>query len=262
MTYVRPTNTAPLTPEAKEALLRQYGDFYRDLAARDPGALNRKPPEDALSGALDRIGALIVEEARTLAEGNPDMRRFLDENTLPDMMSGSLPDEFRTFCLLLNGLKQWLAHEQAATDKYLLGSRARARCRRMVTSCVVTGAPLAGDAELHHPVRDGRPPLPISREGLRIVEQVAGAGAGDGGEVDDTDGIAAIISELKKPKESWRMLRRGCLLILGLPAGEGSPASNANAKALARRSISATELSAEGLVEWLDANGLGVMAEG
>jgi len=259
MTYVRPTNTAPLAPEAKEGWLQQYGDFYRDLAARDPGALNRKPPEEALAGALDRIGALIVAEARTLADGNPAMRRFLDDTALPGGMSGSLPDEFRTFCLLLNGVKQWLAHEQAATDKYLLGSRARARLRRMGETCLVTGAPLTGDAELHHPMRDGRPPLPISREGLRIVEQ----GAGDAGEVDgEADGIAAIIAELKKPKESWRMLRRGCLLIQGLPAGEGTPAGNASAKALARRAISATELSAEGLVEWLDANGLGVMGEG
>lgn len=257
MPYVRPANPTPLTPEAKEDLLRQYADFYRDLAARDPGALNRKPPECALSGALDRIGALIVQEARALADGNPDMRRFLDGNKLPDPMSGLLPDEFRTFCLLLNGLKQWLAHEQAATDKYLLGSRARSRCRRLVTSCLVTGAPLTGDAELHHPVRDGRPPLPISREGLRIVEQVAGDGAAD-----DTDGVGAVLAEIKKPKESWRMLRRGCLLIQGLPAGEGTANGNAAAKALARRAISVTDLTAEGLVAWLDANGLGVLGEG
>lgn len=258
MTYVRPANATPLTAEAKEALLLQYGDFYRDLAARDPGALNRKPPEAALAGALDRIGALIVQEARALADGNPAMRRFLDDTALPEGMSGLLPDEFRTFCLLLNGLKAWVAWEQAATDKYLLGSRARARLRRMGETCVVTGAPLTGDAELHHPVRDGRPPLPISREGLRIVEQAGGAGDA----VEDADDIGVVLAALKKPKESWRMLRRGCLLIQGLPAGDGTPAGNANAKALARRAISATELSADGVVAWLDANGLGMLEEG
>ncbi len=255
MTYVRPTNATPLTAEAKEALLQDYTAFYRDLAARDPGALNRKPPDDAMAGALDRIGALIMEQARALADSNPAMRRFLDDNPLPDAMGAALPDEFRTFCLLLNGLKQWLAHEQAATDKFLLGSRARARLRRMGETCVVTGAPLTGDAELHHPVRDGRPPLPVSREGLRIVEQAAGAL--DTAEADDDVGV--VLAALKKPKESWRMLRRGCLLIQGLPAGDGTPAGNANAKALARRAVSATELSAEGLVAWLDANGLGVL---
>jgi hypothetical protein len=102
--------------------------------------------------------------------------------------------------------------------------------------------------------------VPVSREGLRIVEQATVAAGAEA--ADDTDEIAAIISDLKKLKESWRMLRRGCLLIPGRPAGEGTPAGNANAKGLARRAIAATELTAEGLMAWLDANGLGVMGEG
>src|SRR5438270_3349440 len=106
MTYARPTNPAPLTAEAKAELLKQYGDFYQELAARNPGELNKKLPRSALASSLDRIGSLILEESQKLAAGNGEVRQFLDENRLPGMMSALLPDDFRVFCLLLNALKQ------------------------------------------------------------------------------------------------------------------------------------------------------------
>jgi hypothetical protein len=256
MAYVRPTNAAALSPEAKNVLLKKYGDFYRELAAGNPGELNKKLPRSALEGALDRLGAVIVEEAKILATSNAEVRRFLDENRLPDMMRGLLPDDFRAFCLLLNGLKQWLSAEQAATDRYLLGGTARGRCKAMLSSCVVTGTPLTGDIELHHPVRDGRPPIPLSKEMHRTIERptISSETSGDV----ERKKVARLIEELKKPNESWRMLRRGCRLILGLSPGGGTVASNASAKALARRAINKTKLPPQELLDWMDAEGLGL----
>jgi hypothetical protein len=256
MAYVRPTNTAPLSAEVKVGLLKQYGDFYRELAGRNPGELNKKQPRSALAGSLDRIGALIIEESMALAASNAEVWQFLDENKLPGMMSALLPDDFRVFCLLLNGLKQWLSAEQAATDRYLLGGTARARCRGMVSSCIVTGEPLTGEVHLHHPVRDGRPPIPMTKEHHRIIEQQTVSS--EPSEDDEPNEIARMIGDIKKPNESWRMLRRGCRLILGLSPGGGTEASNANAKTLARRVIAKTELPPQELLDWMDENELGL----
>jgi len=172
-------------------------------------------------------------------------------------MSTLLPDEFRVFCLLLNALKQWLSAEQAATDRYLLGSSARALCRAMLTSCLITGEPLTKGIDLHHPVRDGRPPIPLSKEGHRIIEEQITSG--EPSDDDEPDDIARTIGEIKERNQSWRMLRRGCRLILGLPPGGGTNASNASAKSLARRAIAKTGRTAQDLLNWMDAKELGLI---
>lgn len=244
MVYIRPANAIPLSAAEKRELLSHYCDFYRELACINPGELNKKLPRSALAASLDRIGALIVEEAKALAAGSPHVRQFFDENGLPGKMSTLLPDDFRVFCLLLNGPKQWLSAEQAATDRYLLGGTARTQCREMVSRCLVAGEVFSGEIELHHPVRDGRPPLPLSKEGHRIIEQQTASG--DPSEREAPDEIERMIGAIKKPNESWSMLRRGCRMILGLPPGGGTPASNSNAKALARRAIGEDEAAPAG----------------
>lgn len=259
MAYVRPTNTARLTVTEKADLLTRYGDFYRDLAATNPAALNRKLPQSALHDALDRIGAVIVEEARSLAASNPEVRRFLGENPLPEGMDALLPEDVRAFALLLNGLKQFVSGEQAAIDKFVLGARARMRCRKMLTHCPVTGEPLSGDAELHHPVRDGRPPIPVNRKGARMLEQQVRAA--DPAEDEEPDWIGPVLREIKKQNESWAMLRRGCLLMMGQAPEGGTSNSNAAAKSFARRATAKTEMSVEDVLAWLDANEMGVGAK-
>jgi hypothetical protein len=197
----------------------------------------------------------MLEESQTLARDDPQVRQFLDENELPDVMNVLLPDDFRVFCLLLNALKQWIAAEQAATDKYLLGGRAREFCQQMLTSCLVTGAVLVGKVELHHPVRDGRPPIPLSEEGHRILERQTSSR--ERTEDDEPDEIARQIGAIKKRNQSWSMLRRGCRLISGLAPGGGTSASNSGAKNFARQAIAMTGRTAPQLLEWMDANELG-----
>src|ERR1019366_2780057 len=61
--------------------------------------------------------------------------------------------DFRVYCLALNALKQWLAAEQAATDRYLLGGRARQECRAAAATWIVTGGPVCPvDVEVPHPI--------------------------------------------------------------------------------------------------------------
>lgn len=197
----------------------------------------------------------MLEESRALAAGDSAVRRFLDDNTPPGRMGPLLPDDFRVFCLLLNALTQWVSEEQIAADGFLLGKTGRKRCRKMMASCLVTGAALDQESVLHHPVRDGRPPIPLSKAGHRKIEKQTGSGekSVDAG----SDEVARGIAQIRKKNESWRMLRRGCLLILGLPAHGGTKAGNANAKSLARRAIASTKLTTQDLLGWMDVRGLG-----
>lgn len=257
MTYVRPRNAQSLKAEAKAELLKQYGDFYKTLVTRDPGELNKKLPREALAASIGRIGALIIEESQAIVADNAEVRQFLDENKLPAMMIPLLPDDFRVFSLLLNALKQWLGAEQAATDKYLLGSNARTSCRKMMATCLVTGEPLTGKIALHHPVRDGRPPIPLSEAGHQKIEKQTGSG-----EPAEDDDIARVIGEIRKQGQSWAMLRRGCRIVLGLPPDGGSKNSNASAKSMARRAMAKTERTAQDLLDWMDEKDLGSSSKG
>jgi hypothetical protein len=64
MPYTRPMNAVPLSVEEKQQLLSQYSDFYRELAGRNPGGLNKKLPRSTLASSLDRIGHRSVRKPR------------------------------------------------------------------------------------------------------------------------------------------------------------------------------------------------------
>jgi hypothetical protein len=165
-------------------------------------------------------------------------------------MKERLPDKFRVFCLALNSLKQWVAAEQAATDRFLLGGNARDLCREAVKTCLVTGIALGQDSELHHPVRDGRPPIPLSKKGHDEIEgQVATM---------HSDPISRTLCALKNEKNhSWAQLRRGCLDQLGRQEPWPSKASASGARAFAKKSAAAAGLGYEQILEWLKSNNLG-----
>jgi hypothetical protein len=222
MGYQRPTNPLPLTKVQK-------------LAAVDPLALNRKVPREAFVELLDRVGDVLLQESSKLAKSQGPVRQFLDTNPLPSAMAALLPGEFRTFCLALNALKQWVTAEQGATDRYLLGGVAREVCREAVRTCLVTGEPLRSDAELHHPVRDGRPPIALSKGGHASIErQVATEG-------DDNSG-RALLAVRRERNRSWAHLRRGCLDLLGKPVPWPSKSSAVDARAFARKASAAAKI--------------------
>jgi len=193
---------------------------------------------------LNTIGNILLEET-IKASKDGAVKQFLDNNPVPKMMKELLPDEFRAYYLLLNALKQWVSAESAATDRYLLGGTARKVCRNAIDKCIVTDEILSNDAELHHPIRDGRPPILLSKKGHDIVEQnsliISNGKAEEGTETWN------IIKALRTEKHmSWVQLREGCNAILF------GGACRAGAKSFAKNVIDKTGLDATEVISFLD----------
>ena len=253
MKYQRPINSAKLTKDARRILLGDYYKHYEQIAKSNPELLNSKLPREAFSNLLDAIGALILNTSRELAQQPGQVREFLSNNTLPAPLETLLSADFRVFCLALNAVKQWVSAEQAATDRFLLGGKARDELREVSNTCVVTG--LSFDdvgCELHHPVRDGRPPIPLSPAAHDEIE-----GQNSSKVADPT---LATLSELrKKNNQSWKQLRRGCLALLDQEVSHSTASVAASAKAFARASAKKTNLSYDELISVLDRFGLGIL---
>jgi hypothetical protein len=156
-----------------------------------------------------------------------------------------LPENVRAFCLALNALKQWIAKEQIAMDGFILGGNARKLCREAVNTCLVTGGPLGPDAQLHHPVRDGRPPILLSERGHAAIEGQESNAA--------SDSVVRVLAPLKAKGQSWIGLKRGCLELLGKPVTAPSIKRVVKDRAFAKRCCEATGRSPEALLAWLDA---------
>ncbi|HET9365765.1 MAG TPA: hypothetical protein VFP71_12215 [Candidatus Angelobacter sp.] len=249
MTFKRPTNRLPLSKTDKLDLLKDYIEHYRQLATTDKTALNRKVPRGAFNDLLNRVGDMLLAESAKLAESAGPIRTFLNTNPLPQSMAERLPDDFRVFCLALNSLKQWVAAEQSATDRFLLGGVARELCREAAEHCLITGEIIGQDSELHHPVRDGRPPILLSKKGHAAIEGQQ-ASMGD-------DPIGKTLWSLRREKKwSWMQLRRGCLDLLGKPVPWPSKASTAGARTIARNASARARVGYEQILNWLDSKGL------
>ena len=248
--YIRPTNEKPLSPIEKKELLREYFSHYESLAQEDPQLLNVKLERAAVAEILDQIGVLLLERSQQLALTPGPMREYLESTEPPECLRGRLPTEFRAFCVMLNALKQWVSAESAATDRFLLGGTAREQCRQMANHCLITEQRLSkADVELHHPVRDGRPPVPLSKSGHDRLESAS---------ADCTDPVEAALRELKRRgNRSWVMLRRGSMALDGEEVTESTPAVLSSSRTFARKAKEATGLSYRALVKWLDEHDLG-----
>jgi len=254
MPYIRPINPNPVSSDEKPQLISEHVAYYRKIAQLaaelgDYSKLNVKLPKAAAEAFLSDVGTLLNQAAFKAAETG-EVKDFLDRNPLPDSMKKHLPDEFRAFCLLLNSLKQWVSAESLATDRYLLGGTVRSKLRDASSNCMITGS-LLDKVELHHAVRDGRPPIPLSPEGHRQVEE-SNAGTSD-------DSQMQSLRELKAERTwSWKMLRDGCMSQLGEDITSRSKNALGNARTFAKKAKERTGLSFEQLLESLDENGLGL----
>ena len=249
MAYKRYKSPVSLTKPQKIELLSEYVSYYSSLIAEQgTDILNVKIPREIFSGFLDDIGSRLNEYAVKMANDEGAVKDFLTNNPLPPHMKELLPGDFRIFSLLLNALKQWVAAESASTDRYLLGGTARQTCREAVDKCIVTGEELGDNPELHHPLRDGRPPILLSKEGHNIVEY------GTGHQNDEmTDDILQKMKDLKKEKHmSWILIREGCNAKL-----TGSTNYRANAMSSANTIIKATGMSPTEIIEFLNQHNLG-----
>ena len=232
MAYIRLQNFRKLNKAEKISLLKEYaGHYEKTMQEQGIESLNVKIPREVFAQILDSFGEFLQDKANHLLKENEDVRAFLRDNPLPPHMAALISDEFRVFSLLLNALKQWVTAESAATDRFLLGGTARQMCREAVSLCIITGEELGDDAELHHPVRDGRPPILLSKKGHKIVERVIA----DGGGVAQTavgEDLTGEQNELwqklqllrSQRNQSWAQLREGCatLLIPGTPCRPGA----------------------------------------
>jgi hypothetical protein len=247
--YQRPHSDARLTKQEKVELMRDYVEFYRRQYAINPATLNRKIPRSSFARATDAIGSLLLEMSAKLATTPGPVAEFLKDNPLPPFLSNKLPIETRAFCLALNALKQWVVAEQAAMDRLILGGSAREICRDATPNCLVTGQPLNRKTlNLHHPVRDGRPPLPLSKEGHDRIERQTSPTKGDGV-------MATLLKLRREGNQSWIQLRRGCLDLLGRDVAHSTKNVKANSRAFAKKAMKATNLNCDQLLDWLDQNG-------
>lgn len=225
--------------------MKQYFSYYERLADQSSVLLNVKLERSAVEELLNEIGVLLLEKSQALANSPGGVRDFLDANELPDCIRGQLPDEYRAYCLVLNALKQWIAAESAATDRYLLGGTARKQCRKTADHCLITGELLnETTVELHHPVRDGRPPIPLSKAGHNRIEFAT---------QDADDPSEKVLREIKREgNRSWIMLRRGCLALLGEEIDDVTNPILASSKTFARKASKATGMDFQQLIEWLE----------
>jgi hypothetical protein len=271
-TYKRLQSTAKLNKSVRTKLLKDYLQHYEVVASTNPKLLNQKLPRDVFEGLLNHVGALLIEEAKDLAGRPGPVRDFLEINDLPSSLAEFLPLDFRAFCLALNALKGWISAEQAWTDKYLLRGRARDELRIVTDTCIITGQKLAeAGCELHHPVRDGRPPIPLSPKGHKIVEQQlaknrsdrkVGSAKESGLTHDDSPNPKLVILyEIRGQNgRSFVNLRRGCLDLMGVSVVHSTPNVGASSRTFARKASEATALSYEAIIALLDEHGLGMMA--
>ncbi len=250
MAYKRPQIAARLSKEDRAKLLAEYVQHYTALATSDIFALNQKMPKETLADLLDKIGEILITESEKLAKTPGGVQTFLQNNPVPSSIGPLLPDSVRAFCLALNGLKQWVAAEQGAMDRYILGNSARELCRNAGVKCMVTTDPLGSDSELHHPVRDGRPPLRLSKKGHRILEHQEAS--------DGDDPVAKVLMPFRRENHlSWALLRRGCLDLLGEPSPATSAGMKSSARTHARKAADLSGRDYGELLSWLDARGLG-----
>ena len=248
--YLRPKINSRLTKDQKLALMQDYVKYYQRQYASNPASLNPKLPKGAFLKFTDKVGALLLSYSKANACA-PEVIRFLQGNPLPRSIRALLPREIRVFCLTLNALKQWVSAEQQAMDKLLLGGVARELCRKATDRCLVTGELLdTKTLALHHPVRDGRPPLPLSKAGHSKIE-------GQIIQTEENPRIQKLVDLKRKNRRSWVQLRRGCLELLKQKVKHTTKHVRANSLAFARQAKSVSGLGYKEISEWLDNKGYG-----
>jgi hypothetical protein len=249
--FERPRNLVRLTPEQRRSIICEYVGYYKTIFETEPEKLSKKVPRNVFSDLLDTIGNYLLEESKVLSKNDPSILSFLEENALPSSLSQSLTPEYRVFCLALNALKQWIAAEQTATDKFILGANVRNEIRSSVDTCIVTGEKLSEvGCELHHTVRDGRPPIPLSPSGHEKVD-------GQTLKAATNPNLETIADIRSRNGQSWKQLRRGCLDLIGMQVEHSTHAVGSSARAFARKASIATNLSFEEILDLMDQFELG-----
>lgn len=142
-------------------------------------------------------------------------------------------------------------------DRLLLSGNVRKELKELFTICPV--APDDTDVasvELHHPLRDGRPPLPLSKKGHSIVEGLLVL------KPDDADGVALVnFRKTGKQPISWKRLRVGCLNLSGIEPEGFKKTYLSGARSWVRKAMKETSLTEDRILAFLDRYDLGSLEE-
>jgi hypothetical protein len=196
-----------------------------------------------------------MAEAKRMSDNDSVIREFLERNKLPECLGAALTPEIRTFALMLNALGQWTTAEKLAMDRFLFSGDVRKELRSLSDTCPV--CPEEFDpktAELHHPVRDGRPPILLSKKGHELIEGLVN--------ISPDDLVAHALVDHRKASRrrySWRSLRVGCLVEQGHSLQILSQSQIKTGRGIFRIVNRKTNISAEQILEALDRYGLGVL---
>ena len=209
--YQRYRATNKIEGAARREALKEYVQHYSDLARTDRKLLNQKLPRSAFEKVLNKVGSILQTEAALMSKKDRELIKFLDRNALPPCLGNALTAEVRTFALMLNALAQWVTAERLAMDRFLFSGNVRKELKDLATTCPICPEDFENETvELHHPVRDGRPPFPLSKGGHAIVEEVVVLEKGD------ADGQKLVDHRRNsKQRYSWKRLRIGCMEQLG-----------------------------------------------
>lgn len=254
--YRRYRVSGKIKGEAKKTALADYIRHYTEIARTNPALLNQKIPKRVSEAVLNEVGSLLQRYARELSTNEGPLKEFLDRNPVPVCLGRELTDEIRVFSLVLHALRQWATGEALAMDRLLISGNVRKDLKELFTICPV--APDDTDTskvELHHPVRDGRPPIPLSKRGHDTVEGLL--------VLEDGDRAGAALVALRRDYGpiSWKRLRVGCMALIENPPEGFADSYLANARSWARKAKKITKLEETPILAFLDRYELGLLDE-
>lgn len=256
MSFAAPKPAAKISPAEKQAFLAAYLSYYAEAAKKNPQELRRKLRRSVVQPFLDEIGEHVAKLAKEISENNVStphgdaVKQFLMANPIPGQMGMHLTIEMRAYAVLVRALLQWAVGQSLSIDRWVISGNARKTLRASSPKCIVTGEPFGDEEiELHHPVRDGRPPLPVSQKGHKIADDVFSP--------DDELG-KMLVTVRRKRSNSWKLIWQGCLVELGeaVDLSEYTPTRAKAAGAAARWFARETKLSVQQIREWIEENEL------
>ena len=254
--YSRYKASNKLEGEERRNALKAYVAHYADIAAVTPALLNQKLARSHAEDILSEIGGLLQIRAKEMATLPGPVQSFLRKNPVPKCLGNYLTKEIRCFSLLLNALSQWCVSEKLAMDRFLLSGDVRKELKSLFEICPVSPEDKnLSNVELHHPLRDGRPPIPLSKmghdkvEGLFVLKE------------DDDVGRQLVDFRRENSPLSWKRLRVGCMALTGELTEDFPKSYITDSRARANKAKKTTGLTERQILDFLDRSGLGSIEE-
>lgn len=216
---------------------------------------NKKWLRSELAFPFDEKCAAFVAElaASVLNDSGGTLREFLKENPWPPEFSDlCLTDQERARFVVMNALKVWVSKEMNYLDTLFTGGQFRKKLRAMAAGRKCPGCTdeLSCEAEFHHTVRDGRPPLPVCKDCHRKLETKKRATH----LIADESGRASVVKDIRRSTNaSWSNLVKAARALEGLPyAPFSTKGVEGSSKSIVRRMLKETGIGLGELLRVLE----------